>query len=113
VSDLRDRIADKLRDADDEYANTGEGPTANELADAILAMPEISDLQKKLAELEALTDELDFLLNEGGEDSYASLIARAEAAEQRVAELEAELKASKSEAGTVEACSVLAGMEKE
>ena len=44
MTNLRDKIADKLRDADDEYANTGEGPTANELADAILAMPEIADL---------------------------------------------------------------------
>ena len=70
-------------------------------------------LSARVAELEALTDELDFLLNEGGEDSCASLIARAEAAEQRVAELEAELKASKSEAGAVEARSTLAGMEKE
>ena len=40
---------------------------------------------QRIAELEALTDELDFLLNEGGEDSCASLIARAEAAEAKLA----------------------------
>jgi len=30
----RHKIADILRDADDDYASTGEGSSANELADA-------------------------------------------------------------------------------
>ena len=53
MDNLRDKIADMLTDADTSYAKSGDAPSANELADAILALPEISDLQEKLAEAEA------------------------------------------------------------
>ena len=44
MTNLRDKIADMLTDADTSYAKSGEAPSANELADAILALPEIADL---------------------------------------------------------------------
>ncbi len=55
-------------------------------------------LAARLAEVTLHRDELDFLLNEGGEDSVAKLISRAETAEARLAEVTADRDAQKHDA---------------
>ena len=76
---LRDKIAEII------FANKHSG--SQYTADAILALPEIVNLQKKLAEVEAALEfcEEQACTIEGG---YHSEKARAEAAEAKLAEVE-------------------------
>jgi len=48
--------------------------------------PNIAALEARLAQVTQERDELDFLLHEGGPDSVANVIARAERAEAKLAE---------------------------
>lgn len=85
---MADDLVKRLREAMQTHFLTASKPdaTAREAADRIEA------LEAQLAQVTRERDELDFLLHEGGPDSVANIIARAERAEAKLAKAVAALR---------------------